>query len=598
MNKEPVFLIVDLFCGAGGVTTGFSMANGNIAKVIACVNHDHKAIESHWKNHPEVKHFEEDIRTLDLTELTNVVKFQQSLYPNAKLVLWASLECTNFSKAKGGQPRDADSRTLADHLHRYITAISPDYVMIENVVEFMSWGPLDENGKPVSRKNGQDYLRWCREICEHGYVNEWRELNSADFGAYTSRNRLFGIFARPDLPICWPQPSHSKKPGTGMFDSLKKWMPVKDVLNFSDEGESIFSRKKPLSEKTLERIYAGCVKFIAKGDTSFISKYFSGKPSSKNITVDGPAGTIKTADGQALVQPISLLKYNSVNGDTGKHVPPSIDEPCPVVAAQSRLGIIQGEFIVQRNSGDPQSKLVDVTGPSRTITGTGGNQVLVQPEFLAAHYSNGHNVSSVSSPCPTISTKDRFQFVKPEFAQNQSIDQPAGSILTNDKHRLVEAVPFVMPTSYGNLPKSLEEPAPTIQASRRHHYLVNPSHGGHSTSTEVPCPVIVARQDKAPLYLVQLENGPVAVAIYENDSPFTVKIKQFMAVYGLIDIKMRMLRVHELLKIQGFPDEYVLCGNQSDQKKFIGNSVVPVVVKVWAEALAFNIINSFKEKAA
>lgn len=561
MNKEPIFLIVDLFCGAGGVTTGFAMAEGGIAKVIACVNHDHKAIESHWKNHPEVKHFEEDIRTLDLTELTNVVKFQKSLYPNALLILWASLECTNFSKAKGGQPRDADSRTLADHLHRYIEAISPDYVMIENVVEFMSWGPLDEHGKPISRKNGEDYLRWCREICDHGYVNEWREMNSADFGAYTSRNRLFGIFARPQLPICWPQASHSKKTGNGMFESLKKWMPVKDVLDFSDEGESIFTRKKPLSEKTLERIYAGCVKFIAKGDTSFISKYFSGKPSGKNIPVNGPAGTIKTADGQALVQPISLLKYNSVNGDTGKHVPPSIDEPCPVVAAQSRLGIIQGEF-------------------------------------LAAHYSNGHNVSSVSSPCPTISTKDRFQFVKPEFAQNQSIDQPAGSILTNDKHRLVEAVPFVMPTSYDNQPKSLEEPAPTIQASRRHHYLVNPSHGGHSTSTDAPCPVIVARQDKAPLYLVQLENGPVAVAIYENDSPFTIKIKQFMAVYGLIDIKMRMLRVHELLKIQGFPNEYVLCGNQSDQKKFIGNSVVPIVVKVWAEAMAERVQNLLKEKAA
>lgn len=103
----PTFLIVDLFCGAGGTTTGFAMAANGIARVIACVNHDHRAIESHWKNHPEVKHFEEDIRTLDLTELVEVVKFQQSLYPSAKLILWASLECTNFSKAKGGQPRKA-----------------------------------------------------------------------------------------------------------------------------------------------------------------------------------------------------------------------------------------------------------------------------------------------------------------------------------------------------------------------------------------------------------------------------------------------------------------------------------------------------------
>lgn len=122
---NPKYLIVDLFCGAGGVTIGFVQAKENIAKVIACVNHDHKAIESHWKNHPDVKHFEEDIRTLDLTELQNVVRFQQHLYPSAKLILWASLECTNFSKAKGGKPRDPDSRTLADHLHRYIADSQP-----------------------------------------------------------------------------------------------------------------------------------------------------------------------------------------------------------------------------------------------------------------------------------------------------------------------------------------------------------------------------------------------------------------------------------------------------------------------------------------
>jgi DNA (cytosine-5)-methyltransferase 1 len=145
MTNEPLFLIVDLFCGAGGTTTGFVQAQldgRGIAKVIACVNHDPKAIKSHWRNHPDVKHFEEDIRTLELTELIALVKHYRDKYPNAYLILWASLECTNFSKAKGGQPRDADSRTLADHLDRYIVALDPDYIQIENVVEFMSWGHL------------------------------------------------------------------------------------------------------------------------------------------------------------------------------------------------------------------------------------------------------------------------------------------------------------------------------------------------------------------------------------------------------------------------------------------------------------------------
>lgn len=532
--RDPLFLIVDLFCGAGGTTTGFAQAKlegNNIAKVIACVNHDPIAIKSHWANHPDVKHFEEDIRTLDLAELINVVKFQKVLYPKAKLILWASLECTNFSKAKGGLPRDADSRTLADHLERYILALSPDYVQIENVVEFMSWGPLDNKGKPVSKKNGQDWMRWRNEIDDMGYANDWKELNSANFGAYTSRNRLFGVFAKPGMPVCWPEPTHSKKPSKqSIHGDLKKWMPVKDVLNFKDEGESIFNRKKPLSDKTLERIYAGLIKYVAKGDTAFLTKYFSGRPAGK---------------------------VNSVNE------------------------------------------------PSSTVT-TFGGQTLVQPEFLTAYYGNGHNNSSVESPAPTIPTKDRCALIQPKYfidkhyrtAQNQSIDQPAGTIMPTDKHRLVEAVPFLMPTNFDNKPTSIESPLSTITANRKHHYLVNPAWGGNPGSVDEPCCVIVARQDKAPLYFVQAESGDVAIAVFECDSEICIKIKQFMAAYGLVDIKMRMLRVLELLQIQGFPKDYTLKGNQSDQKKFIGNSVCPQVVKVWIEAMAIKLINQENRKVA
>jgi DNA (cytosine-5)-methyltransferase 1 len=533
-DQNILFLIVDLFCGAGGTTSGFAQAqlNGNnIAKVIACVNHDPIAIKSHWRNHPEVKHFEEDIRTLDLTELMNVVKFQKSLYPKAKLILWASLECTNFSKAKGGLPRDADSRTLADHLDRYILALSPDYIQIENVVEFMSWGPLDENGKPVSRKNGSSWMAWRKRINSFGYHDEWREMNSANYGAYTSRNRLFGVFAKPGLPVCWPQPTHAKKPSKlSMHGDLKKWKAVKEVLNFEDEGESIFTRKKPLSDKTLERIYAGLIKYVAKGDTAFITKYFSGRPAGKVNSVNEPSGTVTTF----------------------------------------------------------------------------GGQTLVQPEFLAAYYGNGDNVSSVDSPAPTIPTKDRCALVQPRYfidkhfrtAQNQSINQPAGSIMPTDKHRLVKCDPFIMPTNFDNKPTSIEDPLSVITANRKHHYLVNPAWGGNAGSIDEPCCVIVARQDKAPLYFVQVEAGDVAIAVFEGDSEICIKIKQFMAAYKLVDIKMRMLRVAELLQIQGFPSTYILEGNQSDQKKFIGNSVHPKVVKYWTEAMAIKLLNQENRKVA
>jgi DNA (cytosine-5)-methyltransferase 1 len=470
---QPIFLTVDLFCGFGGTTLGFEQASlfdSKIAKVIACVNHDPKAIESHWKNHESVLHFQEDIRILDLTELIGTVNYWKSIFPDAYLILWASLECTNFSKAKGGQPRNADSRTLAEHLFRYQEALNPDYIQIENVVEFMSWGELDEKGKPVSKKKGCDFMAWKEKMCSYGYYDKWQELNSADFGAYTSRNRLFGCFAKDGLPIVFPNASHSKKSSKGMFGSLNKWKPVKEVLNFEDKGQSIFDRKKPLSDKTFERIYAGLVKFIANEN----------------------------------VQSNFLLKYNSFNGKTGVHVPPSIEEPSPVISCQGRLG-------------------------------------LVQSEFLTHYYGNGFN-TSVEEPSPTLTTKERIGFVHTNF-------------------------------------------------------ILNPSHGGHCTSENAPCPVIVARQDKAPLYFVSAENGTYQIPIFENDSEIAIKIKKFMAVYRIADIKMRMLRVDELLIIQGFPSSYKMVGNQTDQKKFIGNSVVPIVVKAWSEALGLRLLTE-KIKAA
>jgi DNA (cytosine-5)-methyltransferase 1 len=674
MKAEPIFLVVDLFCGAGGTTTGFAMAEG-YAQVIACVNHDPKAIKSHWRNHPEVAHFEEDIRTLELSALVELVQQAKNRFPDAMLILWASLECTNFSKAKGGQPRDADSRTLADHLDRYIVALQPDYIQIENVVEFMSWGPLDEKGKPVSRKNGQDWMRWRNLLCSHGYRDEWREMNSANYGAYTSRNRLFGIFAKDGLPVAWPNPTHAKNPSKfSMHGDLERWKAVKEVLNFSDEGESIFSRKKALSDKTLERIYAGLIKYVAKGDKAFISKYYSGRPAGKVNSLDQPASTVTTFGNQNLVQTVGftgksvnepagtitcidhhalvqvrkdhhpdcccefnpsseelqntvlaseccpvhnynpveclcetpcgkqqkqgefLTHYYSSGGGTS-----SIDQPAPTIPTKARTAIVSPEFLTIYN-GKSLHRSVDEPSP---VIPTNDRLSLVQPQYLV-NYNHSSKVNDVNDPSPTITTKDKIAVVQPQYfidkhygaAQNQSIDQPAGTILPCDKHRLVEATPFIMPTNYGNGPKSIEEPLQTITANRKHHYLLNPCWKHQVHSTEQPAPVLIAKQDKTPLYLVQVESGRVAIAVYEDDSEIMIKIKEFMVIYELVDIKMRMLLVGELLKIQGFPDGYKLEGNQADQKKFIGNSVVPHVVKAWTIALAQRIIEDTKTKVA
>ena len=543
--------VIDLFCGAGGLSEGVEEArlNGNrCAKVVCCVNHDKNAILSHDANIPDALHFIEDIRTLELSPINTIVERIRELYPDSMIMLHASLECTNFSKAKGGQPRDADSRTLAEHLFRYIDVIDPDYIQIENVEEFMSWGDMDEKGKPISMDKGRLYQKWVRNVKKYGYNFEHRILNAADFGAYTTRKRFFGIFAKKSLPIVFPEPTPCKGGRQDMFSRLEKWKPVKDVLDFSDEGTTIF-REKPLAEKTLERIYNGLIKFVAGGKDAF------------------------------------LVKYNSMNR-TGKYNAPGIDEPCPVVTTQNRLGVAQVCFLSKQFSGHPESKNVSVEEPAGTITCRDHHA------FVSAHYGNGFN-RSVNEPSATVTTKDRLSLVTPRFIANEysgggqhtSIDNICPAILTNPKQKLITCKPWIMNTSFSNIGSNIEEPAQTITANRKWHYLMNPQFNSAGGSVDNPCFTLIARMDKMPPYLVATESGQIAIEIYDNDSPMTVKIKEFMALYGIVDIKMRMLRIPELKRIMGFPEDYVLVGTQADQKKFIGNAVEVTQAKKNAEAL-------------
>lgn len=522
-------LYIDLFCGAGGTSTGVNTARldgEQCAKVIACVNHDAHAIASHKANHPEALHFVEDIRTLELSPLLAHLEECREENPRALVVLWASLECTNFSKAKGGQPRDADSRTLAEHLFRYIEAIDPDYIQIENVEEFMSWGPLDERGKPVSRTRGRDYLRWVCNVRRYGYDFAHRLMNAADYGARTTRKRFFGIFAKHGLPIVFPEPTHCKTVIPGMFSTLKKWNPVKDVLDFTDEGASIFGRKKPLAENTLERIYAGLIKFVAGGKDSF------------------------------------LVKYNSM-GRSGRYVPPSVDDPCPVVATQNRLGLVSTSFLSKQFGGSPEGKNIGVDEPAGTITCRDHHA------FISVHYGHGYN-HSVDVPAATLTTKDRLALVSTHFLGMQygngtpaSVDTAAATLTTNPKHKLVSV--------------------------RKWHYLVNPQFSSSGGSVDDPCFTLIARMDKRPPSFVTVERGALRVEIYDTDSPMTVKIKEFMRLYSIVDIYMRMLRIDELKLIQGFPADYVLIGTQAEQNKFLGNAVEVTIARKWCEALCLEL---------
>ena len=390
----------------------------------------------------------------------------------------------------------------------------------------------------------------------YGYDFDWRILNAADYGAYTTRKRFFGIFAKRGLPIVFPEQTHCKDGKTDMFGRLEKWKPVKEVLDFSDEGDSIFCRKKPLVEKTLERIYAGLIKFVAGGKEAFV------------------------------------VKYNSMSR-TGKYQAPSVDEPCPVVATQGRLALAKVNFLSKQFSGHPDSKNISVEGPSGTITCKDHHA------FVSAYYGNGHN-HSVELPAPTVTTKDRLALVNSVFIDNQygtgkptSINQPVGTVTTVPKFNMVSCKPWIMNTAFSNIGSSIEQPSQTITANRKWHYLMNPQFASAGGSVNNPCFTLIARMDKMPPYLVEVEGG-IGIQVTPDDSPMTIKIKEFMALYGIIDIKMRMFRISELKKIMGFPEDYVLIGPQSDQKKFIGNAVEVNMARVLCEAICNEIIRKRK----
>ncbi|MCU0337812.1 MAG: DNA cytosine methyltransferase [Sediminibacterium sp.] len=510
---------------------------------------------------------------------------------------------------------------------------------------------------PEKTKNGIDWLKWCSKICSLGYRDDWKQMNSANFGAYTSRNRLFGVFAKKGLPIVWPSVTHAKNPEKTFVGGrqLKKWNAVKDLLDFSNEGKTIFNRKKPLETTTMERLFKGSVKHIAGGkdafDQAFISRYYSGNPEHRNHTVDEPAGTITTNNRLAIVSHSFISKYFSGHPESKSS---SINTPASTIKPKDNQALVNTvSFIDQRNGGNLGHKSRSIDLPSKTLTQSGGNQQLVNADvlqkidkiaenslinfpliqnlthdkfgnpcahFLQKYYSNGGQFNSINEPAATISTRDRLskvsaQFIDRQFSQgkqnqtideplgaittvpkanyiqadffidkqytgvenNQPITQPAGTITTNDKHCLIHAEKWLMNTNFNNVGSSLEGPAPVITASRHHHYIINPENNGQSMGHLI----VAIDHFRTPLYYIVGEGSPIIVPVYDGDCEWTIKLKEFMVLFQIVDIKMRMLVIEELIQIQGFPKDYIMIGSNTDKKKFIGNSVVPAVVEHW-----------------
>lgn len=468
------FTATDLFCGAGGTTSGFeaAMMDGlNIVDTLQVVNHDWLAIASHAANHAAAKHFIEDITKLDASLLVKTS------------LLWASLECTNFSNAKGGQSRDADSRSLAEHMDRYIQAVNPLYFCVENVREFMSWGPLehkkdqygrpmfravkvltqrhsktgeplfsaqsgkpltqqllDSGGKPVleqqpvmvpeSRTKGRDYIRWKQSIEDMGYVAHHMLLNAADYGERTSRIRLFIIFAKKGLPVRWPRATHSKN---GKTVGTQPWLAVRPCLDLEVKGRSIFDRTRtdkhgaqvadPLVEKTLKRLFAGLCQYIAGSNVPTVTQQLRALG---QALLSGRSGGSTARSTVPTTAETEWLAKRTSNPPSGKANPgASLTQPGPAVACGFHPDLVQvqaqasaQEFLSTRHATAPESRGRSLEGPAAVLMPNDHHDLIqvqgVEGEFVT-QYNGGSDECrnlSLEGPVNTLTLANRFGVVQ------------------------------------------------------------------------------------------------------------------------------------------------------------------------------------------
>lgn len=356
-------LIIDCFAGGGGASKGIEMALNRDIDI--AVNHDPEAIRIHKVNHPNTLHLTEDIFKVDL---------QKQVAGRHVALMWASPDCTSHSKAKGGQPRKKGLRILPWAVYKHAKLILPDVIIMENVEEIQQWGPLDESGRPIKSRAGEDYNKFMDAMKSLGYAVESRELVAADYGAPTTRKRWYAVLRRDGKEIVWPKATHSKTgdPGT------EPWLECGDYMDWSDLGNSIFTRKRPLADATMHRIANGYRKYVVENDKPYI---------------------VDNKDAVAF-----LIQYHGETkaGDSRGQL---LTEPIKTIDTSNRYGLVTAFISKFYKSGTGQS----CAEPLHTITTSPGHFGLISA-FLIKYYGTGCG-QTLDAPLATITTKDRFGLV-------------------------------------------------------------------------------------------------------------------------------------------------------------------------------------------
>ena len=402
----PEGLVVDLFAGGGGASTGIERALGRAPDI--AINHSPVAIAMHAANHPTTRHYIESVYEVDPVDVTG---------GRPVALLWLSPDCTHHSKAKGGKPRQQKIRGLAWAAIPWAQRVRPRVIALENVEEWVDWGPIDRTtGQPIKERRGETFRAWRRKLERLGYAVEHRLLRAADYGAPTTRRRLF-LQARCDgRPIVWPEPTHARGVTCGQLElgrrAVRPWRTAAEIIDWSIPCPSIFDRARPLADKTMARIARGIRKYVLEAARPFV--------------IDAPLPTV--ASGHALVAPYLVHRSNGERKGQAPRIY-TVGAPLGTIVAQGQKHAVCAAFLA-RHYGDREGGWaggLPVTGPTGAIT-TRDHHALVSArlrrrsngadgkhaELVAAFLSryNGASTGQLpDAPIGTLDTHDRYALV-------------------------------------------------------------------------------------------------------------------------------------------------------------------------------------------
>lgn len=528
-------LIVDNFAGGGGASTGIELATGYSVDI--AINHDPEAIKMHKANHPYTKHYCENVWAVDPIKVCNG-------HPVG--LAWFSPDCKHFSKAKGGKPKDKNIRGLAWVACRWAGLVRPDVIMLENVEEFKTWGPLNRRHHPIKAKQGQTFKKFVGQLEDLGYKVEHRELVAADYGAPTMRKRFFLIARCDGRPIVWPEPTHGPadseavkagllKPYVGAYTQLDFSLPCPSIFDSSEDIKEKYGIRavRPLAPKTMERIARGLKKFVLENQKPFIIQCNHGGER-RPQDIREPMPTITGKHGYGVVEPklAPCVMCNNTN-----NIGASVKNPLPTITTGNRNFVVAPTLIQYHSetaNGEVRGQKLDE--PIMTVDGSSRYGLVTS--FLHKYYDGGYTGAgeSVENPLPTITAVD---------------------------HNSVCAATLIQMNNHCD-GKDIKEPIPTITAGDGHFgevraYLIK--YYGQGTGQDI----------KEPLDTITAQDRFGLVTIAGVD-------------YKIVDIGLRMLEPKELYGCQGFPDDYIIDHDytgktypRSEQVRRCGNAVCPPI---------------------